>query len=293
MQQHKSLKHSHTQQTLIACLALVCANALAQTPVPTAAALPMGEVKGSALVHTADSARGVVAQAALVLPAAATGEGVFAGSFQNAPKTIKAKVPVVVFMHGSSGLALKAIGEWQTWLAAMGVASVAPDSFALPDRVTYKSPVGKDLYEKIHALRLSEINLMVQALQDQSWADASKLVLAGTSEGAVPVARYKGTEFMGRILYSWGCEDNYFVDKHATAMPNDKPVLNVMSANDVFFSPYNPWLGNPNATGHCGDALKNNKQASIVLIPGAPHTLLNLPPARHATTGFVRDVLKP
>jgi hypothetical protein len=29
------------------------------------------------------------------------------------------------------------------------------------------------------------------------------------------------------------------------------------------------------------------------LIPGAPHTLLNLPPARHATAGFIRDVLKP
>jgi len=61
----------------------------------------------------------------------------------------------------------------------------------------------------------------------------------------------------------------------------------------VFFSPSNPCLGNSAAKGYCGDALKNNKQAVIVLISGAPHTLLNLPAARHAAAGFVRDVLKP
>ncbi len=72
-----------------------------------------------------------------------------------------------------------------------------------------------------------------------------------------------------------------------------QPVLNVMSSTDVFFSPSNSWLGNANAKGYCGDALKDNKQATIVMIPGAPHTLLNLPATRHATTGFVRDVLKP
>jgi hypothetical protein len=72
-----------------------------------------------------------------------------------------------------------------------------------------------------------------------------------------------------------------------------QPVLNIMSSTDVFFSPSNAWLGNLGAKGYCGDALKDHKQASILLIPGAPHTLLNLPAARIATAGFVRDVLKP
>ena len=53
------------------------------------------------------------------------------GKFQDSPRTSGARVPVVVFMHGSSGLGLKAIGEWQQWLASLGWASLAPDSFAL------------------------------------------------------------------------------------------------------------------------------------------------------------------
>lgn len=255
-------------------------------------ATPVGETKGTALVHDGASARGVMDSAALVLPASATGERVFAGALKDAPREIRGPLPLVVFMHGSSGLGLAAIGEWQQWLATLGVASLAPNSFALPDRLTYKSPVDKATYERVHALRLSEVQMAVQALSNLPWVDRSRVVLAGTSEGATAVARYTGGEFAGRILFSWSCEDNYFVQAHGTALPPDRPVLNVMSSTDVFFSASNPWLGNPAPQGHCGAALKANKQASVVLIPGAPHTLLNLPQARHPVAGFLRDIFK-
>jgi dienelactone hydrolase len=256
-------------------------------------AAPAGEIKGTASQHTAASAAGAVKSAAVVLPSSATGGAVYAGTFADAPTQAAKRVPVVVFLHGSSGLGLKAIGEWQQWLATQGIASIAPDSFALPDRITYKSPIDKDSYEKIHALRASEIGLATNALRAAPWADSARMVLAGTSEGGPAVARYAGTEFLGRMLYSWSCENNYFVQEHRTAAMPAQPILNVMSATDVFFSSNNAWLGNPQAKGHCGDALKDNKAASIVLVPGAPHTLLNLPAARHATLGFLRDLLKP
>ncbi len=265
--------------------------ACAQTP-PAPPSSPVGEIKGNAVQHSAASATGVTQRAAVVLPASVTGGAIYTGTFANVPKDTKTKVPVVVFLHGSSGLELKAIGEWQLWLASLGVASIAPDSFALPDRITYKSPIGKDMYEKIHALRASEIPLALTALRSAPWADTTRLILAGASEGGPAVARYTGQEFAGRMVYSWSCENNYFVQDHRTAALT-QPVLNVMSSTDVFFSPSNAWLGNSTAKGYCGDALKDNKQATIVLIPGAPHTLLNLPAARHATAGFVRDVLKP
>lgn len=265
-------------------------------PVPAAAAAastPVGQTKGRALAHTAESARDVVARGALVLPARVTGGAVYAGPLKDAPVMVRGRAPVVVFMHGSSGLGLKAIGEWQQWLAGLGIASFAPDSFALPDRLTYTSPIDKDTYEGIHALRLSEVVLALRAVQAAPWADPARLVLAGTSEGSVPVARYAGGEFAGRILFAWSCENNYFVRQHGTALPADKPVLNVISLSDPFFSRGNAWLGNPSATGHCGPALKDHKLASVVLIPGAPHTLINLPAARQPVEGFLRELLKP
>jgi dienelactone hydrolase len=269
-------------------ITLLLAAAQAWCQVPT----PPGDIKGQAMVHTPDSARAVIANGALVLPGAATGGAVFTGAFKDAPREVRARVPVVVFLHGSSGLGLKAIGEWQQWLATMGIASFAPDSFALPGRVTYTSPVGKDFYERIHALRGSEITLAVQALKDAPWVDPRRLVLAGTSEGATAVARYAGDAFAARMIFSWSCEDNYFVEAHRTAVRPEQPVLNVISATDPFFSRSNAWLGQPAAVGHCAAAFKDHPKASIVLIPGAPHTLLNLPAARQVVAGFLQDALK-
>lgn len=272
--------------TLSIALLLAATQAWCQAPAP------QGEIKGQAIVHTPESARAAMANGALVLPSAATGGAVFTGAFKDAPREMRARVPVVVFLHGSSGLGLKAIGEWQQWLATMGIASFAPDSFALPGRVTYTSPVGKDFYEKIHALRGSEITLAVQALKDAPWADPRRMVLAGTSEGATAVARYAGDAFAARMIFSWSCEDNYFVETHRTAVRPEQPVLNVISATDPFFSRSNAWLGQPAAVGHCAAAFKDHPKASIVLIPGAPHTLLNLPAARQVVAGYLQDALK-
>lgn len=258
----------------------------------TIAQTPKGDIKNGPLTHTPESSLAVVSGAQIGLPASLTQGAIYVGTLQKAPATPGKKVPVVVFMHGSSGLGLKAIAEWQQWLAGMGIASVAPDSFGLKDKLTYNSPIDKDTYEKVHAMRASEITLAVAALQQLPWADTSKMVLAGTSEGSVPVARYTGKDFAGRIMFAWSCEDNYFVTAHKTAIPDDQPTLNIISASDPYFSPSNSWLGNSAAAGHCGAVLKNNKKASIVLIPGGPHTVLNFPQAKGPVEGFLKDLFK-
>lgn len=252
---------------------------------------PTGEIKGAGWVHSAESLAASLTDADVVLPARATGGAMFAGKFRDIPKLAGEKVPVVIFLHGSSGLGLKAIGEWQRFLGGLGYASVAPNSFTLADHVTYKSPIPKADYERIHALRASEIAPALQAVKAAAWADTAKLVLAGTSEGSVPVARYTGTEFVARILYAWSCEANYFVEEPRNAFEPGKPVLNVISTVDPFFSTKNPWLGNPAAIGHCGAVLKDNPSAAVVLVPDAPHTLLTFPAAKAATEGFLRQAL--
>lgn len=268
-------------------LMLASATAGAQ---PTA---PKGDLKGSAWVHTKDSLAAAIQQADVCLPAGATGGASFCGKFIDIPKVSGRQVPVLVFLHGSSGLGLKAIGEWQRWLAGLGYASIAPDSFALADHVIYTSPIDKESYERIHALRASEIAPALAALKGQAWVDSSNLILAGTSEGSVPVARYPGNEFAARILYAWSCETNYFVVEPRNTFEPNKPVLNVISASDPFFSRSNAWLGNPDAQGHCAAALRDNGRASVLLVPNAPHTLLNLSATRSATAGFLSLVTKP
>jgi dienelactone hydrolase len=249
---------------------------------------PLGETTGTAWEHTPQSLALSVQQGDLCLPARVTGTQVVCGKFKDlASQASASRVPVVLFLHGSSGLGLKAIGEWQRWLAGQGYASLAPDSFALTGRVTYKSPIDKIAYERIHALRASEIAPALAALQAQAWADTRRLVLAGASEGAVPVARHADAAFAARIIYAWSCEDNYFVQSARNAFPAQQPVLNVISTVDPFFSSSNSWLGGTSAKGHCGVALAGNPQSAVVLVPDAPHTLLNWPAARLATAGFL------
>lgn len=265
-------------------IATSCSLASAQTP--------KGEIKAGPLVHTAESSAGLVNEAQVAFPAPLVQGAVYVGPLKDAPKLSSAKVPVVIFMHGSSGLGLKAIGEWQQWLASLGIASIAPNSFALRDRMTYSSPIDKEPYEKLHAFRATEIDITLKALQQMSWADKSKMVLSGTSEGSVPVARYTGKEFAGRIMFAWSCEDNYFVTAHKTAIPDDQPTLNIISSTDPYSSPSNTWLGNAQAIGHCGALLKSNKKASIVLIPGGPHTVLTFPQAKGPVQSFLTDLFK-
>ncbi len=253
---------------------------------------PVGSVLEGPWVHTAESFKAVTQNAQIALPASATGKDIYTGLLKNAPTTSGAKVPVIVFMHGSSGLSLAAIAQWQLWLAKLGYASIAPDSFALAGRLTYKSPVDSATYERVHSLRMTEIAPTVVALQSQPWADTQRMVLAGTSEGSVPVARHDGQGFVAKIMYAWSCEKNYFVAEPKSSFDLKKPVLNVISSVDPFFTKTNTWIGNDAAQGHCGAALKGNTQASVVLIPDAPHTLLMFPAAQNATAGFLMNTFK-
>ena len=254
--------------------------------------IPKGEVKAGPLVHTPESSAGLISEAQVAFPSSLVNGPVYVGPFKNAPKLNNIKLPVVLFMHGSSGLGLKAIAEWQQWLASLGVVSIAPNSFALKDRMTYNSPIDKETYEKLHAFRATEIDITLKYLNQMPWVDTQKIVLAGTSEGSVPVARYKGKEFVGRIMFAWSCEDNYFVTSHMTSIPDDQPTLNVISSTDPYFSSANNWIGNPEAIGHCVNVLKNNKKASIVLIPGGPHTVLTFSQAKGPVEGFLKDVFR-
>ncbi len=258
-----------------------------------ASEVPQGLIKGSAYVHTDRSMAEAMAQAWTVLPADITGGTLYEGTNINAPRTT-GKAPAVIFVHGSGGINPQ-IKAFQTWLATeFGVASLTADSFQLKDRMTYSSPIDPKDYEKIHSLRSSELTAAVAFLSKQPWFDG-RFVIAGTSEGAVAVARYvkapEVTAEKGRIIFSWSCEDNYHVVHHDTKIPKDLPVLNIMSKTDKYFSKANSYIGNPSVLGNCSKALEGNEHAQVVFIKDAPHTLMNLPEAHEAVTAFLKENL--
>jgi dienelactone hydrolase len=213
--------------------------------------------------------------AQVVLPKGRAGSDLWVGTVSALPAVSSGRAPLVIVMHGSSGLAAF-VKDYQLWLAgSLGLASIAPDSMALPDRLKYKSPIAKDVYEKVHALRLAELENAIAKARALPWVDPARIAIMGTSEGSVPVARYAGAEPAVRLIYAWSCETNYFVEAHRTAIPRTTPTLNVISARDPFFSPANPWNRDVALRGHCGDALAEHPNALVIVFPSDKHTIIN------------------
>jgi len=231
-------------------------------------------------------------QADLTLPAGCCGTSPWQGKLSRLlPAAERPPLPLVLFLHGSSGLN-EQTRRYQHWLSqALGVATLAPDSFAIPNRPSYRSPATIAEYEAVHRLRLTEIRTALAALPALEWVDRQRLVLAGSSEGAVAVARWRGNEFLGRLIYAWTCEDNYFVDKADNGFAPDCPILNILSDNDPFFSASSEYNRGLAVLGDSRQALRDRGNARMVVLPNAPHTLYNLPAARDHTRHFLLELL--
>ena len=189
--------------------ALAAALLIALAAPAMSADVPQGTIKGKAWVQTDRTMAEAMAQSWTVLPASVTGDKTYEGTNIRAPET-KGKAPAVIFVHGSGGINPQ-IKAFQKRLAdELGIASFTADSFQLPDRMTYTSPIDPMDYEKIHALRASELTAAVEFLTKQPWFNG-RFVIAGTSEGAVAVARYvraaAAPAEAGRIIFSWSCEN--------------------------------------------------------------------------------------
>ena len=161
------------------------------------------------------------------------------------------------------------------------------------DRITYTSPVARSDYEAVHSMRSEELLYCANKLFAEPWF-AGTYAVAGTSEGGVAAARFDSQNLQirekAKLIFSWSCESNYHVEVPRSVLPDDLPVLNVMSLADKYFSSANSYLNNGAAFGYAREALKNNPNASILLLPQAPHTLLNLPQVHAAAAEILQRV---
>lgn len=249
-------------------------------------------IKGTVLEPTEANLALTWSNASVVLPSGLAGGSPWQGTLARMPALPAAeRSPLVIMMHGSSGNAAF-IKDYQNWLAdALGLPSIAPDSMAIPGRLTYTSPIDKPTYERVHALRLAELRNALAQAAALPWVDSRRIIVIGTSEGAVPVARLADALPVARVIYAWSCELNYFVEEPRTAIPKATPVLAMIAAKDPFFSPENPWNKDVSINGTCAPALKDHASAMVVSLSTDKHTIVNFPEARDVTAGFLKRVL--
>ncbi len=189
-----------------------------------------------------------------------------------------AKLPVVVYVHGCTGLANF---PFLDRLAESGFAVVAPDSFARRYRPLQCDPVtrtgGRHLF--VYDFRMEEVAFALEQLWTERWADWNRMFLVGTSEGGVTAALYRGDEFKARVIAQWTCSGAPHVA--GIAAPADEPILAVRGAQD-------PWYAPPN-TGDCGDAfgLRPDSRSLVLDLP-AGHDVFAEPAVVATITDFLR-----
>lgn len=183
------------------------------------------------------------------------------------------KFPVVVYMHGCTGISDSDRALMRT-IAKAGYVVVAPNSMARKYRplqcASWNKQGGFNLF--VFDFRQEEINFALQQMAGNPWADWDNLFIVGVSEGGLAAAHFRGGLFKARVITQWTCHGSTWV--RGMDGPEDTPVLAVVRKDD-------PWYtsGSGKQAGDCsaffGD--KRPGSESIVLEEGKGHDVIDDP----------------
>ncbi len=186
-------------------------------------------------------------------------------------------VPVVVFMHGCTGIWTSDTPAWVSFLASHGYAVVAPDSFARPGRLSNCDPrtLTTGRVPDVQRLRYEEIAYALARVRELPWADRDRVFLMGHSEGGVAASLWDRPGFRGVIVSGWPCRAR---SPHLSGLwtPRGVPVLSIGWAMD-------PWYRGP---GSC-----QGTRAQVVTLQGIGHATSSSPEAQRAVLAFL-DALR-
>jgi dienelactone hydrolase len=176
------------------------------------------------------------------------------------------KHPLVLFMHGCTGIR-GTHRQIITNFRSLGYAVIAPDSFTRLGRKADCKPAGRKRFTI--SLRTDEIRYALTQIPKLDWADQSRLVLAGFSEGGNTVAEYGGEDaFVGYIVMGWDCRHGLY--------PSG-PVLAIQGARD------------PQKKGVCSVGFRKNSDS--IIVPRAKHDVSSYPETMAALRKFLGAVV--
>lgn len=120
------------------------------------------------------------------------------------------KLPALIFLHGSTGLA---VGSTQTTqmirsFAEAGFVVFAPNSLDRP-RMPYGNASTLTIVPEATAIkqRVAELESTLRHIRELPWIDQENLFLAGHSMGATAAAQYRGTAFKAIALLGTNCQE--------------------------------------------------------------------------------------
>jgi len=180
-----------------------------------------------------------------------------------------AKVPVVLYLHGCTGIKEQAT-LYRSMLLVQGYAVFMPDSFQRPNRLECKNE--GSLEYRVY-LRLQELKYAAEQIRHLSWVDQKRVVLMGFSEGGNTVDHWKQKGFAAHIIIGSACT----LVGGTPAAPPDVPVLAIVGEHDD----YRPGLS-------CTVKRTVGGSKSIV-IPAAHHQVAQYPQTREAIKSFLHQ----
>lgn len=180
------------------------------------------------------------------------------------------KLPVVIYMHGCTGLK-DADRKFMKRIAKAGYVVVAPDSMARKYRPPQCNSFSKEGLDNffVFDFRQEEINFAARKMFTLKWADTDNLFLVGTSEGGLAAALYRGPVFKARVITQWTCHGSSWVE--GIDGPRDTPILSIVRKND-------PWYkDSPGQAGDCGAYFGDRRPGSesVVLDEGDTHDVID------------------
>jgi hypothetical protein len=202
--------------------------------------------------------------------------------------TVNKPLPVVIFLHGCTGIDPNGDVGWGGFIKELGYIAVLPDSMARPGRKPNCDPKKKrgGAFPQANSMRMQELRYALEQVKKSAWADTNNIFLMGHSEGAQAAARNKLPNFRGIIISGWTCTDTARPGFDGIFAPLDTPILTLEWDHDA-------WREGTPQQGSCANKFGERKNARQVLFSGTQHNTYTQREARDAVAQFFKDNLAP
>ena len=213
------------------------------------------------------------------------------GAFlSKSPQTlvVEKKYPVIIYLHGCTGIDSNHDIRWARFLADQNFLVVMPDSMARPNRKSNCDPKlqgGTNVFPQAYEYRQQEITYVKDQISKSPWWDQKNIFLMGHSEGGIATAQSRHGGFNGLIISGWTCTHRNAPGFDGIKSPKEIPALAVAFLDDS-------WRKGKFNEGRCANKADGRSLVQIDL-EGREHGTFDSRAARDAVIKFLGENLKP